>query len=140
MNPISPETREKISRAKMGHPVSRETRVKLSAAFRGRRLNPDHCQKISLGLRGSKNPNWRGGRRSTPGGYVAVYSPDHPFANRGYVLEHRLVMEVHLGRMLLPKEVVHHINGIPDDNRIENLALFSSNGNHLHHHAIGRHP
>lgn len=73
-----------------------------------------------------KQEGWQfGGReRKTANGYVFVYLPKHPYANKaGEVAKHRLVMERELGRYLDPSEVVHHINHIRDDNRPENLVV-----------------
>lgn len=44
---------------------------------------------------------------------------------RKWVYTHRKMMESHLGRMLSPREHVHHRNGNCQDNRIENLELVS---------------
>ena len=72
-------------------------------------------------------PEREPGRRVTSQGYVSVYLPDSPMANvSGGVPEHRLVMAGALGRPLEAHENVHHINGIRDDNRIENLELWST--------------
>lgn len=72
---------------------------------------------------GSANPNFSGGKYVDDKGYVRVLAPDHPRNIKGYVYEHRLVMEEYLGRHLMPWETVHHINEIKTDNRVENFFL-----------------
>ena len=72
-----------------------------------------------------KNLNWRGGR-ITANGYIRLLAHDHPDADRdGYVSEHKLIIEKHLGRYLCVGEAVHHKNRIRTDNRIENLEVLT---------------
>ena len=57
-------------------------------------------------------------------GYILIRKPDHPFATKqGYVFEHRLVMEKHLGRYLKSNEHIHHKDGNKQNNFIENLEI-----------------
>lgn len=70
-------------------------------------------------------------------GYCWVLKPNHPQANpRGYVREHRLVMEQKLGRLLLSTEDVHHKDGNKQNNDPENLEVFPSRGDHIRHHNL----
>ena len=68
---------------------------------------------------------YKGGRVHDSSGYVRLRMPTHPAAStKGYVAEHRVVMETALGRPLRKGENVHHKNGVRDDNRLENLELW----------------
>lgn len=79
---------------------------------------------------------WKGGRLVDRGGYVSVLRPDHPAARKdGYVLMHRMVYEASRGVRLPPNVLVHHINGVKDDNRPENLVAFTR-VEHLRAHTI----
>ena len=98
-----------------------------------------HSERIKLAYaigtldrKGDKCPKWKGGRTVGKRGYVSIYvdpsSSYHSMCVKGqnYVAEHRLVMAQHLGRPLLSCEIVHHINGVKGDNRIENLELMTA--------------
>jgi len=84
---------------------------------------------------GADNPNWKGGTYRHAQGYIYELAPNHPEASKakGYVLQHRLVMERHLGRLLTPDEIVHHVNEVKDDNRIENLEV-TNRSSHIKRH------
>ena len=118
--------------------------------------NPSYKRDIS----GSKNPmygrkrtgkdnpmfgktreqcvRWKGGRKVRKDGYVVIAVPDdYPnpcdckTSGTKYALEHRVNFEKHIGRYLEPSEVIHHIDGNPSNNNIENLQLFSSQSEHV---------
>ena len=96
-----------------------------SVSHQLRKLNiprRNHSDSVS----GERHYNWKGGRWKTKAGYIMVRAVGHPCQDRrGYVMEHRLIVEGKIGRFLKSSEIVHHFNGIYDDNRLENLIVFS---------------
>ncbi len=83
-------------------------------------------KNTSLAHKGKRSCHWKGGRVKDTRGYIRIWKPKHANTQRsGYILEHRLVMSDYLERCLESWEMVHHKNGIRDDNRIENLELMT---------------
>lgn len=68
-------------------------------------------------------------------GYRSYYIGDKSYKG-GYVNEHRIVMELHLGRRLVKGEVIHHIDGNKLNNDISNLVLTSPSGHRSLHHSL----
>lgn len=122
-----------------------ETRRKMSEAASGERNH-------RYGIRGAESASWKGGRQNAGAGYIYSYCPDHPFARKRYVMEHRLVAERQMrvsdpgspflvkvaGVLYLKPDVdVHHVNEVKTDNRIENLEVMLK-ADHTRYHILQR--
>jgi hypothetical protein len=112
-----------LSEANTGKKASNKTRENMSKAVKKRYQN------------GERSHSYKGGILHKPEGYILREDKNHPLVTgSGYVREHRLVMEKHIGRYLTKEEVVHHINDDKADNSITNLRLFTSNSEHTRYH------
>lgn len=109
--------------------------IKSNNSFYKHKHTTKSKEKISLSKIGNRHYNWKGGRVYDSHGYILLYNPRHPNCNyNGYVFEHRLIIEKYLGRYLKPKEIIHHKNGIRDDNRLKNLRIFNNHSEHATYH------
>ena len=128
---------EKLSRAKKGISVKHDKQFKKGqpawnkgmkgvqvAWNKGKKYKATWAIKKGIRTR-ENNPRWKGGRFSSRG-YIKIKQDEHPNADQfGYVFEHRYKMEQKIGRLLERNEIAHHLNGVKDDNRIENLLLMT---------------
>lgn len=153
--PATPESRENARRVASladGKLTSAEIASQLG-------LQPRHVRKILLrldlprlgegGRKGAANHQFRTGRRIALSGYVQITAPEG-YAGRvktrpgrpggGIVWEHRYVLEQKLGRLLLPSEIVDHIDGLTLHNHPDNLRVFASNAEHLRTTLAGKVP
>lgn len=114
---------EKISKANKGKIISQEQRIKQSEAMK------QHYNGL----------NGYGHLKKHCRGYVLCYAPDHPHAHKdGYIMLHTVIMEIHLGRYITEREVVHHANGIRNDNALDNLVLMTKHDHMSMHTRIRR--
>ncbi|MCF0149500.1 MAG: HNH endonuclease [Clostridium sp.] len=140
-------TKEEIEKLKRMYPyLSNEDLSKIfkrstgSIQHKASRLKLKKDNEVNSLIRGKvregeKSTSWKGGRKLNKKGHVLILKKGHPLADKnGYVLEHRYVMCEHLGRILTPKEIVHHKNHIKTDNRIENLEVMSNTEHTILHH------
>ena len=134
-------------------------RVDAALAAAGVEIRNDKTRRGAEHPRFTGGPASRGGRERAAGdgrattadGYVWAHAPDDwPWpemlrrkanGNGGSrrILEHRMVMAVHLGRALSRRDIVHHRNGVRSDNRIENLELWATAhppGQRAHEHGV----
>ncbi len=82
--------------------------------------------------KGKRHHNWKGGIKKHSAGYIEirVYSEHLRKDKSGYVKEHILIMEKHLGRFIKLGEVIHHLDGNKHNNKIENLILCKGHSEH----------
>lgn len=76
-----------------------------------------------LAVRGPAHPSWKGGKQKAANGYIEVWNG----WDRKRTLEHRLIWEQTHNKKLPKGWIVHHLNGIKDDNRSENLVALPRN-------------
>ena len=101
---------------KCGKPIAVNSRYCASCSHKG--INKGE-NNPNWGKLGKESFHWKGGKyQHKSSGYILTYVDKHK-----YEPEHRVIMETHIGRALKPEEIIHHKNGVKDDNRLENLEI-----------------
>ncbi len=105
---------------------------------RGRKLGFKISEVTREKISGKKPHNYKGFAKCDQG-YIMIYKANHPLSkHNGYVYQHRLIMEKHLGRYLRPEERIHHLDCDKTNNIIENLHLFKNHTEHNDYHKFLR--
>ena len=113
-------------------------------SWREQRFATKPCPKCGIPKgkelrKGEMNVRWSGGKRHADGYVFITVDESHPYfvmarkvshRNLYQISEHRLVIAQAIGRPLAYDEIIHHINGIKSDNRLENLMLLKNNQHH----------
>ena len=118
------DERDKFGRFIKGRKVSQRIKDKISKTETGKKLSDETKAKMSASRTGNKNYNWKGGLHMRKDGYVQVS------AGKKRLYHHRIVFEQAIGRKLKPKTAIHHIDGNPANNELENLYMFRTNKMH----------
>lgn len=100
--------------------------IRIRGASEANRLAFLKGRRVDGNRRGAESPSWKGGRHKDTNGYIQVYAPSHPRAVGRYVSEHILVWEKTNNREIPKAYKIHHLNGVRDDNRPENLVGLST--------------
>jgi hypothetical protein len=134
-----------INRVNVKYPCcGKEGLLTQAILTRARKISKNFCLQCARKERVlEKHQNWKGGITRYRNGYKTILVRSLSGKEReiaelmksanGYIPEHRLVMAMHIGRSLTSHESVHHVNGITDDNNIENLVLLSGSAHSRKH-------
>ena len=131
----------KENNAEIKAPILRKSKHKKwteeqKAKYRGEG-NPFFGKKHSQETKDKWSISRRTGKklRTKKGKYIMLHKPEHSKADyKGYIYEHRYIIECQIGRQLKKEEIVHHINNNTSNNKITNLWLFNNQSKHATNH------
>ncbi len=114
-----------------GNPITLRPDTKRCRGCATKKLWRTGKLKNSCFPQGKEHKWWKGGRKKNVQGYILIYKPGYPRAIANYVLEHILIWETIHGKPLPKGWIIHHLNGIPSDNRIRNLVALPNKKHYL---------
>lgn len=106
----------------------------MMGTHRGKKIQKgQHLSPKTEFKKGQPCPNFKGGHQDKRG-YFYLWNPNHPSAQKkGYINRSIIVMEKVIGRYLHNNEIVHHLNGIRNDDRPENLRVMTKEEHARYH-------